>query len=967
MSSSAKREVITVDSDFDGDVFPHSSKRARKDAAMSGNNLVTKNAHLRGRKRFKADVEDARIACQQGLQMQSMQIYKFREGDDEGQVEFQVHNRGSCLVKASFLVSDSSEYPSSHTFYAFSLDDTLHSKYKEIIEDVSSYPSLSLMSAVERMINKLAKSRAPSSSQQHVLLAQTSNDEEEANEDSEDDGYYYYDEFDASQNIGSSVKGDDLQRDFIEMVASSHHPGLIKIGGNEFLLTVSVPVISLANSISPRALMTWDRRLLSSSQHLTLLISGFNGVYPPLQADGKKTPLAESKATKLKFSVGLCPRHKPGNKQAREACRNFGLVVEETEDKLERAIPIPNSYDGANVSMGAMQEEGPESEDPGRFDKFALSNSLESLMNHSLLKLVCLRQNVHLRGKKLGWAAAETLLALTEKMQLSPQDILENKVMQVLDADRREEKLARSNPLPYDPLRDSQAGSHINMPFTAFCYLVRRLTLCTRYCTVCHNPIDLQYEVLRPYVCSSKLCSYQYYVMGWGPSLEYEIIHNTVVVDLLLSLTYTAACENQLSDPLPIDLGLRVPPPDLAKVAQIRNLQAAAPYLAFFPGYAPPPAPPVNNNAVIVDEEGLCEFDELDVWQMRVVIADLISLLPSINDMKRHITKKTRSGKVKPTLYSIDPTIPKAAWLLLRWCVASCTADLEELVQEEDLVQNVDPEFRQFRFSVGAPDAEAKFKLAIEEGKKADANCNRYPILYAFHGSALKNWHSIIRHGLWYKEVVHGRSHGNGVYLAKDGNISMSGYAQASSQTWKSSNLRPTSCTALTEIVNLPNKFVSRDPYYVVQHTEWLLCRYLIVKCNGPNGQNMTGRTGDSAGSRVSTTIPFVELDPHATPQIGLNKIAIPEPGYKLEKLVKARASELKEEGNDMDDNDVFEGTAWAAPQPPSRKGTQDQPIELTDSEDGDIEVVGVKWISSSGAGEASASVQYSPSTRALA
>ncbi len=59
-------------------------------------------------------------------------------------------------------------------------------------------------------------------------------------------------------------------------------------------------------------------------------------------------------------------------------------------------------------------------------------------------------------------------------------------------------------------------------------------------------------------------------------------------------------------------------------------------------------------------------------------------------------------------------------------------------------------------------------------------------ILYmkAFHGSSLRNWHSvshltfdfsaftiltisqIIRHGLWYKEVANGRAYGHGTCLS---------------------------------------------------------------------------------------------------------------------------------------------------------------------------------------------------------
>lgn len=43
---------------------------------------------------------------------------------------------------------------------------------------------------------------------------------------------------------------------------------------------------------------------------------------------------------------------------------------------------------------------------------------------------------------------------------------------------------------------------------------------------------------------------------------------------------------------------------------------------------------------------------------------------------------------------------------------------------------NVDPAWRQFRFTIGAPDAEAKFKAAIKDVQKDDANARKYPSLY---------------------------------------------------------------------------------------------------------------------------------------------------------------------------------------------------------------------------------------------
>ena len=45
-----------------------------------------------------------------------------------------------------------------------------------------------------------------------------------------------------------------------------------------------------------------------------------------------------------------------------------------------------------------------------------------------------------------------------------------------------------------------------------------------------------------------------------------------------------------------------------------------------------------------------------------------------------------------------------------------------------------DPNWTQFRLTVGAPDAEAKFKKAIDAAAKTDANAVVYPVLYVRTG-----------------------------------------------------------------------------------------------------------------------------------------------------------------------------------------------------------------------------------------
>lgn len=62
--------------------------------------------------------------------------------------------------------------------------------------------------------------------------------------------------------------------------------------------------------------------------------------------------------------------------------------------------------------------------------------------------------------------------------------------------------------------------------------------------------------------------------------------------------------------------------------------------------------------------------------------------------------------------------------------VASCTAYLEEILEEDDMVHNIDKTWRQFRFSVGAPDAEARFKANVDAAVKEDKNAKKFPSLY---------------------------------------------------------------------------------------------------------------------------------------------------------------------------------------------------------------------------------------------
>ena len=97
---------------------------------------------------------------------------------------------------------------------------------------------------------------------------------------------------------------------------------------------------------------------------------------------------------KTQFSVGLCPRYKPAKDTVGEVTRNYGMKERDMDTPLVEPEPLPemdpDDPDTWNPPP-VIEEEVEENQDPGRFDSFSLSSSLESLMNGSLNGLIKLR------------------------------------------------------------------------------------------------------------------------------------------------------------------------------------------------------------------------------------------------------------------------------------------------------------------------------------------------------------------------------------------------------------------------------------------------------------------------------------------------------------------------------------------------------------------------------------------------
>lgn len=69
-------------------------------------------------------------------------------------------------------------------------------------------------------------------------------------------------------------------------------------------------------------------------------------------------------------------------------------------------------------------------------------------------------------------------------------------------------------------------------------YLENKVKNCVKTCIICDGPLEC--EMIKPSVCSKKLCIYSHEQYGLGADLTSEIRENPDVVDLLVTLACSA-------------------------------------------------------------------------------------------------------------------------------------------------------------------------------------------------------------------------------------------------------------------------------------------------------------------------------------------------------------------------------------------------------------------------------------------
>ncbi|KAI0181535.1 hypothetical protein GGR52DRAFT_42602 [Hypoxylon sp. FL1284] len=147
-----------------------------------------------------------------------------------------------------------------------------------------------------------------------------------------------------------------------------------------------------------------------------------------------------------------------------------------------------------------------------------IGDSIESLMDLKFLSMMRLRHSY-----SVTWTQTSEILHSQEG---STASVSQERFTQgaTIQGDEKEDHIF--------------SKGEISLPLVAIQFALHYLVNCTDYCTICHRELKDKFDVLKPYVCGKPLCLYQYMNLGFGPSIESEIVNQPQVVDLLVSVCY---------------------------------------------------------------------------------------------------------------------------------------------------------------------------------------------------------------------------------------------------------------------------------------------------------------------------------------------------------------------------------------------------------------------------------------------
>uniref|UniRef100_A0AAV2L6B6 Poly [ADP-ribose] polymerase n=1 Tax=Knipowitschia caucasica TaxID=637954 RepID=A0AAV2L6B6_KNICA len=334
-------------------------------------------------------------------------------------------------------------------------------------------------------------------------------------------------------------------------------------------------------------------------------------------------------------------------------------------------------------------------------------------------------------------------------------------------------------------------------------YAEQRLLTLNEYCVICDEKHVFQTgPLLKPAVCTRELCAFSFYTLGVMSEATEEVATGAEVIDLLVAMCRAA-------------------------------LQSKRKSIIFEP--YPSIVDPCDPKSHVFTPKRK-NYERLQAALDSVLLVRQLSQGPYC-DLKKQMDE-------------MDPL----AQPLLQWILESNRSQMIKLPHSRQLKFMHTP--HQFLLICSPPYKEVRFQMARK----------LYGSTFAFHGSHIENWHSILRNGLinasFTKLQLHGAVYGKGIYLSPSSGVSFGysdmGYSQhnlsskeelkskynginrpmeepanaANARFLKSKNIN---CVALCEVV-LSKDLQQHGNIWVCPVPDHVCIRFLFVYENGQVG-----------------------------------------------------------------------------------------------------------------------------------
>lgn len=474
----------------------------------------------------------------------------------------------TCMSRRLLLTcKDVSGYPSKNGFFLCTTDDTAPHEVNVVLEKLQNFTTGSTIAELLALVSeKIANSLATGFEEQPFTLDDGTDGDAASDDEAEfwpDDNYGNAQPASSQRkksNITASVAA-KLKKQIALDLKVVRDAGF-KIGILEGMkadtisnvLSLSIQVSRLC--LSDEAVQAWD---LKNDHYIVLLIRYSNGYLTfdeVLEMCARMAPIDFRVGTYR----GVC--NYPYKPTLEEALAAFTTISYGSQTQLAWDKPIDH-----DTSQRPLKRAG--------FQSIFVSSSLNEFMNGQFLSLLKIRWD---RG--FDWDTANRYL---KDQGLQEQSSDRETVKQDYAAAAAQ---TSGRVLPEFLAADHMAGpanTNHSLPLIAMQFALRYLVRCTEFCLVCHCRTAETFEALKPYVCSNPLCLYQYMSLGFGPSIEHEILTQPYVVDLLISFCYASAKAHRFREfPSGLSLcvpGLTNPPlalnPIVGKFAGIRGSVAA--------------------------------------------------------------------------------------------------------------------------------------------------------------------------------------------------------------------------------------------------------------------------------------------------------------------------------------------------------------------------------------------------------